>query len=133
MRELTCIVCPVGCSLLAGEEAAGALTITGNLCPRGVTYAQEEIRAPRRVVTATCSIAGGIAGGIAGDRGAGSPGLTAPRRVPVKTSAPCPKEKIDELLADIYRLKIKLPVKAGSRPIENWKGTGIDVIVVRSM
>jgi CxxC motif-containing protein len=38
---------------------------------------------------------------------------------------------INELLTDIYNLKISLPVKAGFRPIENWKGTGIDVVVTR--
>ena len=125
MRELTCIVCPMGCSLSVEEESAGALTVSGNRCPRGAAYAQEEIRAPKRTVTATC--------GIAIDEGRPNRSLTAPRRIPVKTSAPCPKEKINELLGDIYRLRPGLPIKAGDKLIADWKGSGIDVIAVRTL
>ena len=55
MRSLTCIVCPIGCQLTveigpAGpDDSYGDLSITGNRCPRGAVYAQEEIRAPKRV------------------------------------------------------------------------------------
>jgi len=152
MRELTCIVCPIGCSLSVEEgPAAGkglpAFTVTGNRCPRGAAYAQEEIRAPKRVITATCGItfplepAAERAMASVDSENRGFPAgnavphrsLTAPRRLPVKTSAPCPKEKIDELLGDIYRLKVCLPVKAGHKLITDWKGSGIDVIAVRTL
>ena len=122
MRKLTCIVCPIGCSLEA--EGGADLTITGNRCKRGIAYAQEELRAPKRVVTATCGIT------FSPDS---ARSLTAPRRVPVKTSAPCPKERIDELLRDIYSLKPGLPIKAGERLIADWQGLGIDVVALRSM
>jgi CxxC motif-containing protein len=124
MRTLTCIVCPIGCTLTVGEEPE--LPVTGNRCPRGAVYALEEIRSPRRVVTATCGIAGGITGGS----GAGEAGL---RRVPVKSSAPCPKENIPELLADIYKTRVTLPVKAGDAVITDWRGTGLDVLAVREI
>ena len=136
MRELTCIVCPMGCSLfieeegppaggLPAEDGLPALTVRGNRCPRGAVYAREEIRSPRLVVTATCGIAFGAS--------ALSRPLTAPRRVPVKTSVPCPRERIGELLADIYRLKAQLPIHAGDTLIPRWKGSDIDVIAVRSI
>ena len=141
MRELTCIICPIGCSLSVEEGSvpveersvpASALTVTGNRCKRGAVYAQEEVLAPKRMVTATCGIAmPGAADGA--DGVCPSRGLTAPRRLPVKTSIPCPKEKIDELLGDIYRLSVSLPVKAGSKLIENWQGSGVDVVAVRSL
>ena len=129
MRNLTCIVCPMGCSLTVEEGEPGAdglpvLTITGNRCPRGAVYAQEEIRSPKRVVTATCAIADGPAL---------SAGFAGPRRVPVKTSGPCPREKIDALLKEIYQTKIKLPVRAGDKILPNWDGLGIDVVAVRSL
>jgi CxxC motif-containing protein len=38
-----------------------------------------------------------------------------------------------ELLEDIYSLKPSLPVKAGDRLITDWKGSGIDVVAVRSL
>jgi CxxC motif-containing protein len=110
----------------SSEGPAPALTITGNRCPRGLAYAQEEIRAPKRVVTATC--------GIELPYGADSRrSLTAPRRLPVKTSAPCPKEKINALLEDIHGLKVCIPVKTGQVLIKDWKGSGIDVVAVRTL
>ena len=115
MKELICIVCPIGCSLIV-DEGADLLAVSGNRCPRGEVYAQEEITAPKRVVTATCSAA---ADG-------------ALRRIPVKTSVPCPKEKIKRLLADIYRVRIALPVRAGDIVIADWDGCGIDVVATRS-
>ena len=129
MRELTCIVCPVGCALAAQESAdaggAPALKVAGNRCPRGAVYAQEEIRAPKRTVTATCAAV--FEGGAAGR------GLCAPRRVPVKTSAACPREKIPALLADIHRAKVALPVRLGDVVIADWGGLGFDVVATRSM
>jgi CxxC motif-containing protein len=132
MRSLTCIVCPIGCALSIeegekGADGLSALTITGNRCPRGAAYAKEEIRAPKRVVTATCAIVEET-GSITAHRG-----MYAPRRVPVKTVAPCPKEKINALLADIYKTKVKLPVKAGDMVIADWQGSGINVVAVRQL
>ena len=115
MSELICIVCPVGCSLAVDE----ALSVTGNRCPRGAVYAREEITDPKRTVTATCATDGG---------GAGSH-----MRIPVKTSAPCPKEKIPLLLKDIYNIRVSLPVKIGDAVIENWHGSGIDIIATRNI
>jgi CxxC motif-containing protein len=130
MRSLTCIVCPIGCSLSIAEghqEADGfaALTITGNNCPRGAVYAQEEIRAPKRVVTATCA--------IEEEPAEATRPIWAPRRVPVKTLLPCPKERINDLLSDLYRLRLKLPVKTGDTVITDWQGTGITVVAVRAV
>jgi CxxC motif-containing protein len=90
-------------------------------------YAQEEIRSPRRVVTATCGIL---------EDGAGTEGKRAGqglRRVPVKTTSPCPREKIPALLAEIYRTRVRLPVKAGDLIITNWQDSGIDVAAARTL
>ena len=123
MRNLTCIVCPIGCSLDVEEDSTiqGNLSITGNRCQRGEVYAREEIRAPKRVVTATCRIEGEV----------GSAGSV--RRVPVKTASPCPREKIPALLDDIYKAKITLPVKAGDVVIAGWNGGEIDVVATRTI
>lgn len=123
MRNLTCIVCPIGCSLTVEDNPAQSHAdadpiVTGNRCARGLAYAQEEIRSPKRTVTATCSVCGG------------NPGL---KRLPVKTSAPCPKEKIPALLRDIYGIKIKLPVSRGDTVLSNWMGLGIDIIATRTV
>jgi len=100
------------------------LKVSGNRCSRGIAYAQEEINAPKRTVTATCAL-------LIDKTQAQSP--YAPRRVPVKTTIPCPKEKISALLSDIYNTKVPLPVKMGSAVITNWNQTGIDVVATRNI
>ena len=144
MIELTCIVCPIGCSLSVEESTEAinghsVLNVTGNRCVRGSVYAKEEVLAPKRVVTATCGIKL-----LSGSEEVCPPekvfeevcpfhSLPVPRRVPVKTNIPCPKEKIFELLEDIYNLKVDLPIKSGEVLINNWNNLGINVIAVRSL
>ncbi|QQO09437.1 DUF1667 domain-containing protein [Breznakiella homolactica] len=130
MRSLTCIVCPIGCSLSVEEREDGEIIVSGNRCPRGAVYAQEEIRSPKRVVTATCRLTGNPG---SKNTKISRHGISDPRRLPVKTSAPCPKEQIGDLLADIYAAEAEIPVKSGDRIIADWKGTGIDVIAVRTI
>ncbi|MEW6564465.1 DUF1667 domain-containing protein [Gracilinema caldarium] len=137
-RELTCIVCPIGCSLTVTDKENGELEVTGNRCPRGAAYAVEEITAPKRVVTATCRL--GPAGACS-ESDSKDPiyqrmrrhGLCDPRRLPVKTSAPCPKEYIDELLSEIYRTQVNPPVRRGDIIIKNWKNLGLDVVAARAL
>lgn len=137
MRSLTCIVCPIGCALSVEEDAAGELKLSGNRCPRGAVYAEEEIRSPKRVVTATCRLGPAVACREQDSRSAGlrlrRHGMCDPRRLPVKTSVPCPKERIGELLSDIYGLQVDPPVAAGTVVLADWKGTGIDVVAVRAL
>ena len=51
MQELICILCPQGCHLLIDED--NDYKVTGNACPKGVTYGREELLNPVRVVTST--------------------------------------------------------------------------------
>ena len=51
-KELVCIVCPRGCHLTIDENN----NVTGNSCPRGVTYAINEITNPLRMLTSTVFI-----------------------------------------------------------------------------
>ena len=126
LREMVCIVCPIGCRLKVevrntdGDRAASTVPqvrVSGNKCPRGETYATEEVLAPKRMVTATCRVIG-------------HPWL---RRVPVKTSAALPVEHIDDLLAQLYSLRLEAPIALGRRVIEDFAGTGIDVLTSRSV
>jgi CxxC motif-containing protein len=110
----------MGCSLEVDDsKGEDSLTVTGNKCQRGAAYAVEEIRSPKRVVTATCAVNGEVSGSV--------------RRVPVKTAVPCPKEKISALLEDIYKVKIALPVKAGDVVIADWNGSKIDIVAARTL
>jgi CxxC motif-containing protein len=109
------------------KQADGSLTVTGNRCPRGVKYANEELLAPKRVVSATAALSGGAA--CAENR----QGLCDIARLPVRSTAAYPKQGVLELLDAIYALRVELPVKRGDVLIRDFKGSGVDVIATRSL
>jgi CxxC motif-containing protein len=120
-QELTCITCPLGCRLVAESGSGGELVVSGNRCPRGTAYAREELLAPKRTVTATCRSF------------APAGGTPAAKRIPCRTTAPFPRERVDELLAAIYALEEPLPVEMGRVLIRDAFGLGIDVVATRTL
>lgn len=115
-KELTCIVCPVGCRLRATVEDGQLVDVQGNSCKRGASYASDELFAPKRTVTSTVRVEGGFL-----------------PLVPVRTSEPVPKDKISHILRDVAGIKVEAPVRIHQVVAANVAGTGIDVIASRSM
>ncbi len=108
-RNLTCIVCPMGCPIKAQVEDGQVITIEGNTCKRGEDYVRAEIADPRRTLTSTMRTADG-------------------GRVPVKSSAPLPKGLLTDAMKRINAAQAGARVAPGSRLIENLFGTGIDIV-----
>ncbi|MHB0896545.1 MAG: DUF1667 domain-containing protein [Spirochaetales bacterium] len=138
MTEMICITCPMGCHLSIERLSESDIAVTGNRCARGEQYAREEMLSPRRVVTATCkiapsSIAAASVAPTAALLDAVAADLSRPRRVPLRTKAAFPRERIPELLKLMYGLELRLPVQRGQVAIADALGTGIDVIVTRAM
>ena len=109
-REMTCIICPMGCRLTAEIEGE-AIRVRGNTCKRGETYAVQEVTCPMRTVTSLIAV-----------EGAALP------LCPVKTRAQVPKEKIGEVLAQLRGARVKAPVKIGQVLIADVAGTGVDIV-----
>ena len=138
MSEMICITCPLGCHLSIQRISETEISVTGNRCSRGESYAREELLHPKRVVTGTCRVLRSplAAGGMLGSRKAGSEAsasLYAPRRVPLRTTAPFPKQRIPELLELISLLALPIPVRRGDVLVRDALGTGIDLIATRTI
>ncbi len=108
MRELTCIVCPVGCKLSVELDRANVVSVSGNTCKRGEIYAINECTNPQRTVTSTVRCSNGAV-------------------VSVKTSGTIPKDKMSECMNIINNKIIDLPVRVGNVIIEDVFGTKIVV------
>lgn len=54
--SVTCPICPNGCQVLFDPEKN---TYTGNRCPRGAAFAEQEKRSPKRTLTTTLRLSGG--------------------------------------------------------------------------
>lgn len=109
-RNLTCIVCPMGCRMTV-SEVDGQLRVTGNTCPRGEKYAIQEVTLPTRVITSSVKLTGG-----------------ALPLCPVKTAAPVPKAMIPQCLAAIRAIHAAAPVRIGQVLADDLAGTGVALV-----
>ncbi len=116
IHKYICISCPIGCHLELEAEGETILSIKGNSCPRGEVYGREEYLSPKRVVTATCR----------------TNSVEMPR-VPVKTDGALLKEHIDPLLKELYSLKLNTPLERGNVVLQNFRNTGINVVITRTV
>ena len=112
---ITCINCPVGCRMTVNVEDGKVVSVTGNSCKRGVTYAAQESVAPMRMVTAVVPVTG--------------------RKMPVsvKTRTPIPKGQITACMRSIMALRLVPPVRMGDVVAPDVCGTGVDVIATKTV
>lgn len=113
MRELTCIVCPRGCTLHVDEMT---FQVTGNACSRGAEYGAQEVRDPQRTLTTTVILEG-----------------AARKRLPVKTDRTIPKSMMAACAAATNGIIVQAPVKVGDIIVQNLLGTGANLIAGCSM
>ena len=99
-RELTCIVCPIGCALTVTEEN-GEYKVSGNTCPRGALYGKSEVTNPTRTLTTTVRV-----------------GNREKTLVSVKSDRPIPKEMLFLAMERVNEIKATAPIRIGD-VIEN--------------
>ena len=99
-KELTCIECPMGCKISVKAENGVAVSVTGNGCPRGKIYAENEVICPKRVITTTVKRFDG-------------------KMVPVKTDKPVKKAEMFDIMAKINSFTLDKKAKIGDVLIEN--------------
>jgi CxxC motif-containing protein len=100
IKNLTCIECPIGCSIEVTMEDGKVVSVKGNACPRGKIYAEAEVVCPKRVVTST----------VRADNG---------EMIPVKTDRPVRKDAIFDVMKKINATTCKMPVALGQILVEN--------------
>ena len=57
---LTCIECPMGCSIKVKKDNGTIVSIEGNSCPKGKAFAENETTCPKRVLTTTVRSVEGV-------------------------------------------------------------------------
>lgn len=118
VRNLTCIGCPMGCSLEVTMEGAEVVSVTGNTCPRGAAYARKEVTNPTRIVTSTVKVCGSTTGAAC---------------VSCKTASDIPKGKIFDVIRDISEVVVPAPVHIGDVVRANVANTGVNVIATKEI
>lgn len=116
MRELSCIVCPLGCGLKAEIENNMIKSVEGNRCNRGAAYAEAECLNPSRALTTTVRVEGGHI-----------------PMLPVKSAAPLPKGLLFDCMKAINAVTARAPIAIGDVIVENILNTGIDIVATRAV
>lgn len=114
-RNLTCINCPMGCSIEVTMDSENYI-VKGNSCKRGADYAISEMTNPKRIVTTSVFVDGGVH-----------------PTVSVKTSSEIPKKLMFECVKMLSGIRVKAPVKIGQVIAGNVFNTGVDIVATRNV
>ena len=115
-RNLTCIGCPLGCSITVRMEGGSVINVEGNTCKRGDDYARKEVTNPTRIVTTTVRVSGG-----------------SEAMVSVKTKSDIPKDKIFDCVRALKNVSVNAPVHIGDVICKDIAGTGVDIVATKNV
>ena len=113
---LSCIICPRSCQLEVNMEGSEVVSIDGFGCNRGKAYAQEEMVAPKRMLTLAIPVKNGQL-----------PVL------PVVSKEGLPKEKIMECAEFLRNFSVTAPITEGQVVVPNILDLGVDIIAARDI
>lgn len=91
-----CVICPQGCHLRAKVAGEEIISLEGEGCGRGWEYVLQEQKDPRRTLTTTVSVRGGIL-----------------PLLPVRSTEPIPKKVLPLVLAKLRQIEVEAPVERG--------------------
>ena len=111
MKQLTCIVCPIGCRVSV-ETSNDKYVFSGNSCPQGEEFAERELNSPKRSLTTTVRTA-----------------FPETPVIPVRTSIEIPKHLIPAVMKQLATVLIKDRISLGTSVVSNILDTGCDIIV----
>ena len=115
-RELICIGCPLGCMMTVEMDGPKILSVSGNTCPKGKSYAEKEVINPTRMVTSVVRVSGGEK-----------------TQVSCKTNKDIPKGKIFDVVRALKDVKIQAPVHIGDILVSDVAGTGADIVATANI
>ena len=108
-KNLICIACPRGCRLTVTiDTATDIIDVSGNSCPKGLTYGKQEVLCPMRTLTTTVA-------SKQSPRNEETTGFGEPKfiRLPVKTECEIPLEEMTSMIEKIRSITASAPVRYG--------------------
>jgi CxxC motif-containing protein len=116
VKVIRCIVCPTGCEIQVKQDKKGQVSFEGYTCQRGLEYAEQEYFEPKRILTTTMRVENGFL-----------------PLIPVRTDKPILKEKLNDALKEIAKIKVKAHIEMGDVLIENVLKLGANIIASRDL
>ncbi|MDO5734389.1 MAG: DUF1667 domain-containing protein [Eubacteriales bacterium] len=115
-KEMVCIVCPRGCHIKVFQDEEQEWQVEDYGCKRGIEYGISEMTEPKRMLTTTVKVKGGIY-----------------PRIPVIGDKETSRAKLKDCLNILHHLELKAPIEAGEVLIANIGGTDTNILAAISM
>ncbi len=115
-KQIICTVCPRGCHMTVKGNNSVVESVENYSCPRGLEYAKTEFVAPVRILTTLVKIDG-----------------KDNELLPVRSDKPLLKIKLEEVMQEIKKSVVTLPVKRYDVIIENVCGTGVNIVATKDI
>ena len=115
-RQITCINCPLGCTLDVVIKPDNSLVVTGFQCERGEAYAKKEILHPMRTITSSVPVTQGEY-----------------PMVSVKTAGEIPKNMITNCMLALKDIVVEAPIHIGDVVVRDVCSSGIDIVATREV
>ena len=129
-KELICIACPRGCALTVTiDDTTNIIEVSGNSCPKGISYGKQEVLCPMRTLTTTVACKPTRHNGET--TGFGEPEFI---RLPVKTGCEIPLEEMTSMIEKIRTIIASAPVRYGDclAQLTTENGTKIPILACAS-
>lgn len=115
-RQVTCIDCPLGCTLEVRLLNDNSIIVTGSQCPRGENYAKKEVLNPTRTITSTVPVANGDV-----------------PMVSVKTSGEIPKKSIKACMLSLKNIVVEAPIHIGDVIVSHICDTKVNIVATKEV
>ena len=115
-KQIICTVCPRGCHMTVVGENDKVISVENYSCSRGLEYAKTEFVAPVRILTTLVKIDGGEN-----------------ELLPVRSTKPVLMAKIPQIMQEIKKAVVNLPVKRYDVIISNVCDTGVDIVATKDV
>ncbi|MCF0104762.1 MAG: FAD-dependent oxidoreductase [Eggerthellaceae bacterium] len=114
--KMVCVACPMGCSLKAiVDPDTGNISVEGNTCKRGITYAKAEVTRPERMISCLVKLGGSL------------------EPLSCRTAAPISKSDIYNVANALKGIELTGHFRVGDVVVKNICDTGVDIISTKNL
>jgi len=116
IREVTCILCPVGCKIIVEIKDGEIISFRNAGCKRGRNYAEQEVKSPVRDFFTTVRVKDG--------------------KIPVvsvRSTNPIPKNMLMRCASELAKIVVSAPIRIGDVIIKNMMNLGVDIIATKNV
>ncbi|MEM3404033.1 MAG: FAD-dependent oxidoreductase [Nitrososphaeria archaeon] len=116
-KEITCIVCPVGCQTMVEMVGDQVREIKGATCTRGIEFIRQEAVCPVRILFTVVPVENS----------------SSVKVLPVRSDKPVEKNLLNEAYRRLATCRVKAPIQAGDLIVRDFPCQGVNIVACRTV